>query len=58
MCHKIFDWCIRNGLKFLENVITDDESWVFDPETKRQSSEWYTSALFRPQNVTNQKSEI
>ena len=30
---------IENGPKFLENVLTFDESWFFqyDPETKRQS---------------------
>ena len=28
--------------KLLENVITEDESWVFqyDPETKQQSRQW------------------
>ena len=32
---------------FLNKVITGDESWVFnyDPETKRQSSEWHTKIL-------------
>lgn len=30
----------------LDNVITRDETWIFeyDPETKRQSSEWHTPA--------------
>ena len=33
---------IENDPKFLENVITCDESWFFqyDPETKRQSMNW------------------
>jgi len=35
---------------FLKNVITGDETWIFeyDPETKRQSKEWHTSASPRP----------
>jgi len=37
---------IKNDPSFLEHVITGDESWIFeyDPETKRQSQEWHTSA--------------
>ncbi|KAL4090770.1 hypothetical protein QTP88_025547 [Uroleucon formosanum] len=37
---------IENDPFFLERVITGDESWIFeyDPETKRQSQEWHTSA--------------
>ena len=37
---------IQSDRNFLENVITGDESWIFeyDPETKRQSKEWHTSA--------------
>jgi len=36
---------IENGKNVLKNVITGDESWIFeyDPDTKRQSSEWHTS---------------
>jgi len=35
---------------FLHEVITGDESWVFDydPETKRQSEEWHTKRSPRP----------
>ena len=41
---------IQSDRNFLENVITGDESWIFeyDPETKRQSKEWHTSASPRP----------
>jgi hypothetical protein len=30
------------GSHFLQRVITEDESWIYeyDPETKRQSEEW------------------
>jgi hypothetical protein len=36
---------VRDNPEFLEQVITGDETWVFeyDPETKRQSSEWHTT---------------
>jgi [histone H3]-lysine36 N-dimethyltransferase SETMAR len=48
---------IRN---FLKNVITGDESWIFeyDPETKRQSMEWHTSASPRPKKAKRSKSKI
>ena len=38
---------------FLDNVITGDESWVFDydPETKRQISEWHTKSSPRPKKA-------
>jgi hypothetical protein len=33
---------IENDLDFFQNVITCDETWIFqhDPETKRQSMHW------------------
>ena len=36
---------VRGNPDFLEQVISSDEAWVFeyDPETKRQSSEWHTT---------------
>ena len=45
---------------FLDNVITEDESWIFeyDPETKRQSSEWHTSASPRPKKARMSKSRM
>jgi len=35
---------------FLSRVITDDESWVYvyDPETKQQTSQWKSSTSSRP----------
>ena len=41
---------IQSDRNFLKNVITSDEIWIFeyDPETKRQSKEWHTSASPRP----------
>jgi len=41
---------IQSDRNFLTNVITGDESWIFeyDPETKRQSKEWQTSSSPRP----------
>lgn len=45
---------------FLERVITGDESWVFeyDPETKRQSSEWHSPGSPRPRKARMSKSRI
>ena len=44
---------------FLDKVITGDETWMFeyDPETKRQSSEWHTSASPRPKKARTSKSK-
>jgi len=41
---------IQRDRNFLKNVITGEETWIFeyDPETKRQSKEWHTSASPRP----------
>ncbi|VVC42663.1 Hypothetical protein CINCED_3A018684 [Cinara cedri] len=45
---------IENNHSFLECIITGDESWIFkyDPETKRQSQEWHTSASLRQTKST------
>lgn len=45
---------------FLDRVITGDESWVFeyDPETKRQSSEWHSPGSPRPRKARMSKSRI
>jgi len=36
---------IENDENILKHAVTGDESWIFvyDPETKRQYSEWHTS---------------
>ncbi|KAL4104600.1 hypothetical protein QTP88_019894 [Uroleucon formosanum] len=51
---------IENDPSFLERVITGDESWIFeyDPETKRQSQEWHTSASPRQKKGRLSKSKI
>lgn len=43
----------------LNNVVTGDETWVFeyDPQTKRQSSEWHTSSSPRPKQARMSKSK-
>ena len=44
--------------KLLENVITGDESWVFqyDPETKRQSRQW--KSVSSPKKSRMQRSQV
>ena len=46
--------------KLLENVITGDESWVFqyDPETKRQSRQWKSVSSPRPKKSRMQRSQV
>ena len=48
------------GQKFLEERDYSDETWIFeyDPETKRQSKEWHTSASPRPKKARRSKSKI
>ena len=45
---------------FLDKVITGDESWVldYDPETKRQSSEWHTKSSPRPKKARMNRSKV
>jgi len=45
---------------FFNKIITGDESWCFayDPETKRQSSEWVSETSPRPKKLKFQKSRI
>ncbi|KAL4113850.1 hypothetical protein QTP88_017411 [Uroleucon formosanum] len=51
---------IENDPSFLERIITGDESWIFeyDPEIKRQSQEWHTSASPRQKKGRMSKSKI
>jgi len=51
---------LQNESGFLSNVITGDETWAFeyDPETKRQSSEWHTSESPRPKKARMRKSKV
>ncbi|XP_046396633.1 histone-lysine N-methyltransferase SETMAR-like [Ischnura elegans] len=45
---------------FLDKVVTGDETWVFeyDPETKRQSSEWHTTQSPKPKKARMTKSRV
>ena len=45
---------------FLSRVITGDESWVYsyDPETKRQSSQWQSLTSPRPKKARQVKSNL
>jgi predicted nucleotidyltransferase len=47
-------------LEVLENVITCDETWIFqyDLETKKQSTHWKTSTSPRMKKSENQKSNV
>jgi len=51
---------IENDENFCKHVITSDESWIFEynPEAKRQSSEWHTSNSQRPKKARMSKSKI
>jgi len=51
---------IQSDRNFLKNVITGDKSWIseYNPETKRQSKQWHTSASPRPKKVRRSKSKI
>ncbi len=42
VCHKLLEHFETEGLHFLHNIVTEDESWMhyYDPETKQQSSQW------------------
>ncbi|VVC25866.1 Transposase, type 1 [Cinara cedri] len=48
----------QNDPDFFSKVITGDESWFYDPETKQQSSQWKTSASPRPKKARQVRSNI
>lgn len=52
--------CLEEDEHFLDNVITGDETWVFqyDPETKRQSEEWHTAQSPRQKKARMSKSKV
>jgi len=58
-CRELLELC-EGDPNFLDLVITGDESWVFeyDPETKRMSAEWHTSASPRPKRARMSKSRV
>ena len=53
-------WTHRKWQKGFKHVITGDETWIFeyDPDKKRQSSEWHTSNSPRPKKSRMRKSKI
>ena len=58
-CRDLLDM-IDNDDNFLDKIITGDESWCFayDPETKRQSSEWVGEHSPPPRKLRFQKSRV
>ena len=57
--HELLDR-VRGNSDFLEQVITGDETWVFEchPEMKRQSSEWHTTESPQPNRARMSKSKM
>jgi histone-lysine N-methyltransferase SETMAR len=61
-----FDVCfdlsrqLAEGNNFLDRAITGDESWCFqfDPEIKRQSMQWKTSASPRPKKARMSRARV
>jgi hypothetical protein len=49
-----------SNTNFLNKIITGDETWCFayDPETKRQSSEWVGKTFPRPKKLKFQRYRI
>ena len=55
-----FAWKGWNWAKFLNKILTGDESWVFDydPETNRQSEEWNTKSSPHPKKARMSRSRV
>ena len=51
---------LEGNPEFLDDVITGDETWVFqyDPETKRQSLHWKTAGSPRPKKARMSRSRV
>ena len=51
---------VRHDPNFMSRVITGDESWLYDydPETKRQPSQWKTPSSPRPKKARQVRSNI
>jgi hypothetical protein len=51
---------LAEGNNFLDRVITGDESWCFqyDPEMKRQSMQWKTSASPRSKKARMSQAQV
>jgi len=58
-CLYLLEW-VQSDRNFLKNVITGDKKLIceYDPETKRPSKEWHTSASKRPKKERMRKSKI
>ncbi|XP_071453429.1 protein GVQW3-like [Hetaerina americana] len=56
---QLADHC-KNDPHFLENVVSGDETWIFecDPESNRQSAEWHTPSSPRQKKARMSKSQI
>jgi hypothetical protein len=50
----------RDDPNFISIIITGDETWVYgyDPEPKRQSSQWNSSKSPRPKKVLQVRSDV
>lgn len=59
ICRELLER-LETDPNLLDRVITGDETWIFeyDPETKRQSAEWHTSASPRPKKARMSKSKV
>ena len=53
---KLYGHCVKT---FLKQVVTSDETWIsmYDPETKRQSSQWKTVDSPTPQKAKATRSQ-
>ncbi|UYV82176.1 hypothetical protein LAZ67_21001267 [Cordylochernes scorpioides] len=58
-CQELLD-LIQNEPGFLNSVVTEDESWMFeyDPESKGQNCAWHTKSSPRPKKARMSKSRI
>ena len=59
MCLDLLEH-IKNDKNVFKHVIIGDETWIleYNPDTKRQSSEWQTSNSPRPKKAKMSKSKI
>lgn len=59
VCRELKELC-EHDPNFLDNVITGDESWIFeyDPESKKQSAEWHTTSSPRQKKARMSKSRM
>ena len=52
ICEELLKHYREEGVQFLLNVVTEDESWIhhFDPEEKRLSMQYRYTSSPRPKN--------